>query len=1153
MALIGSNFRKYVVDQISIRQKQFGSGYQTKGQPHPSYEGIKNKKAIFESTPWMRLSSGVLITQGDENMPGRSVYNQILDTGLLDGIDIERWQGSGLARKCVLQGSPNSVTGTHPVTGVVGVPSTTLIPGVNGGATPYPEQLTKAYGWGYNEIGVNTQKGYVPPPGVTSVDFEYKNDGALAQAKVNIKCFSKEQFALIDILYMRPGYTVLLEFGHTVYKNNAGETVYVDTAHTLPKNVLFSTKTEPSPKRLAIALQKEKEKWQGNYEGFYARITKFGWKFNNDGSYDITINLTGVGDVISSLNVMGAKSFAAPFSIDSKFETKPETADAEVELVKEESTFDNDSWLGWAGNLVVDSAVSVAETAAEIGIDSYNYVVDEGINGSTTLSDEEIADAAEQGAVVIANAFKSQLNFDLYSIFADKSLFNTSQYGGLGIKDASAFPLPLKQVPIFGKKTNFTINHGVIKFDVFEKGSDPEYSPTTLITFGGFLAMLQRVCNIEDGKGGYALEFELVNNVFNKRQRDYMVTYPGNFSCDPNKVLIHYKDFNKNDFISSQSPEESKIRSDVELMFGLPPGSTIDLPSIPTDTIMNKIMANSNKGKVFSPERFSNPDLVYPLANVYVNINMIAELMNSLGTENEEEQLQIPVLALVDGILNEINNCCGGINEFRTIYNEDMGMIQILSETPVLMLKRPKSTVINTFGFETGKGYSEGSFVKSMDLNSELSDAFATQIAIGAQANGNTMSGGATAFSSYSKGLIDNTFTEKKSTLEIESKDSEEKDSISTQISKIYEESKLEESFKQVYDERNFDEAEDIDVLKNTGGQISSLIINQYFQTKTGPAPFFLPFNMSLTMKGLGGLRIYDGFKIDGKVLPLSYNPKDIKLIIKSLSHSITPESWDTKISTISTVDSSDVTPKPYEAVDKSKSGGSPSSSGGGGGGGQVSGNKVPPAPGDKPLEDEKLRVILTRIFDNGDQTLGIMDVLAKDEKTILYSLATVELPWKGNQNSISCIPVDLYSVKSNVSPSQGKGFKVNKNKAGNWATNKLYGNNFIRSNVLIHKAPKTGRTAAKPWLKGCIGPGLTFNTINNQKFGAYQQGIGSSYLNPAKAESIKAVQKLIDTLYSEGSFKMKIVNQGNVGYDKLPKTWNDSLVGSRRQLLNKK
>ena len=1141
MALIGSNFRQYVVDQIRIRQKQFGSGYQTKGQPHPSYKGIKNKKAIFEATPWMRLSSGVKITIGADSMPGTSVYEQILQTGLLDGIDEARWAGSGLARKCVLQGTPNSVTGQRKVVGVVGVPNPNAIPGVDGGATTYPEQLTKAYGWGYNSTGVNNERGYVPPPGVTSVDFEYKNDGALAQAKVNIKCFSKEQFAIIDILYMRPGYTVLLEFGHTVYKNNAGETVYVDTAHTLPKNVLFSTGTAPSPKRLSAALLKEKEKWQGNYEGFYARITKFGWKFNNDGSYDITINLTGVGDVISSLNVMGAKSFSSPFSIDSKFEIKPEKADAEIELVKEDSTFDDDNFFGWLGNTIVDNTVGLVETVGEVAVDSYNYVVDEVINGSTTLSDEEIEKASEQGAVVIANAFKSQLNFDLYTIFADKSLFNTSKAWGLAIEDASAFGLPLKKVPINGKPTNFTINHGVIKFDVFEKSSDPEYSPTTLITFGGFLAMLQRVCNVEDGKGGYALEFELVNNLFNKRQRDYMVTYPGNFSCDPNKVLIHYKDFNKNDFANFPSDDGlNEARASAELAFGLPPGSLMNLPSIPTDTIMNRTMANSNKGAVFSPERFSNSDLVYPLANVYVNINMIAELINSLGSENEEEQLQIPVLALVDGVLNEINNCCGGINEFRTIYNEDMGMIQILSESPVLMLKRPKSTVINTFGFQTDKGYSEGSFVKSMDLNSELSDAFATQIAIGAQANGNTMSGGSAAFSAYSKGLIDNTFTEKKSSLEKESKGDEEKDSISTQISKIYEESKLEESFKQVYDERNFDEAEDIDVLKNTGGQISSLIINQYFQTKTGPSPFFLPFNMSLTMKGLGGLRIYDGFKIDGKALPLSYNPKDIKLVIKSLSHSITPESWDTKISTISTVDSSDVTPRPYQAVDKSKSGGSPSSSGGGGGGSQASGNKLPPPPGTKPPADEKLRIKLTRIMDDGIQTLGMMDVLAEDEKTILYTLATVELPWKGNQNSISCIPTDDYRVKSHVRSKGRKCFWVIGNSQGNYAFNKLYGNNYIRTAVLIHDAP-----IAPGWLLGCIGPGFKFNVKGNQK--GRQKGTGTEYLEPAKGQSIQAVAKLLGTLYSLGSFKMKIVNQGGVGYGQLPKTYNAQVKTAAR------
>jgi hypothetical protein len=54
---------------------------------------------------------------------------------------------------------------------------------------------------------------------------------------------------------------------------------------------------------------------------------------------------------------------------------------------------------------------------------------------------------------------------------------------------------------------------------------------------------------------------------------------------------------------------------------------------------------------------------------------------------------------------------------------------------------------------------------------------------------------------------------------------------------------------------------------------------------------------MSLEMHGLGGVRIYDAFKIDGKSLPLSYNPSDIKLMVTSLSHTVTLDGWKTKIS----------------------------------------------------------------------------------------------------------------------------------------------------------------------------------------------------------------------------------------------------------------
>jgi hypothetical protein len=54
-------------------------------------------------------------------------------------------------------------------------------------------------------------------PGIESATTTYYNNGALSKATINIKCFSKSQFSLLDVLYLRPGYTLLLEFGWSVY------------------------------------------------------------------------------------------------------------------------------------------------------------------------------------------------------------------------------------------------------------------------------------------------------------------------------------------------------------------------------------------------------------------------------------------------------------------------------------------------------------------------------------------------------------------------------------------------------------------------------------------------------------------------------------------------------------------------------------------------------------------------------------------------------------------------------------------------------------------------------------------------------------------------------------------------------------------------
>jgi len=178
--------------------------------------------------------------------------------------------------------------------------------------------------------------------------------------------------------------------------------------------------------------------------------------------------------------------------------------------------------------------------------------------------------------------------------------------------------------------------------------------------------------------------------------------------------------------------------------------------------------------------------------------------------------------------------------------------------------------------------------------------------------------------------------------------------------------------------------------------------------------------------------------------------------------------------------------------------------------------------------------------MDDGTQTLGVMEILAEDETTVLYSLPTSELPWKGNENRVSCIPTDNYRVKSHVSGKHGRCFWLIGNEQGGYAFNKLFGNGYTRTAVLIHMFPK-----APGWALGCIGPGLKFNTSGDQK--GRQQGTGTKYLNPAKAESYKAMDKLTASLYSVGSFKMKIVNQGGVSSTSLPSTFNESVKALAR------
>jgi len=77
--------------------------------------------------------------------------------------------------------------------------------------------ITSAYS-PKNTSGENNVLGIRPMPGITSVNI--RNIGAYGstrKALVSFQCWDVKQLEILEQLYMRPGYIVLLEFGRSIY------------------------------------------------------------------------------------------------------------------------------------------------------------------------------------------------------------------------------------------------------------------------------------------------------------------------------------------------------------------------------------------------------------------------------------------------------------------------------------------------------------------------------------------------------------------------------------------------------------------------------------------------------------------------------------------------------------------------------------------------------------------------------------------------------------------------------------------------------------------------------------------------------------------------------------------------------------------------
>ena len=1105
--IMGGPFAEWVTNQIEQRQLSLGKG-----------SGSTPKDLLYQQskTPWIRLASSVDLLQDEEG-----AIDILKRLGGLPGINLNEIEGPGAAKNFILQGGAISLEGENNFK-------------QNSGLNLTNQTFNGAYGWG----GV-TDRGLVPMPGITGASVKFLNNGALTKTEINIKCYSRNQFALIDALYMRPGYSLLLEFGWSTYlqttsKNGVltGDDVKLETYDNLYSpalRYLFDPDfTEANQHKLVYKIFQEREARSGNYEGVFGKITNFKWTFNPDGTYDCIVYLTGLGEVIQSLKVnISAGSEEGYYN--SKMQEKDKTSSEE------------------------DKDIPLIADARKTTINSILFNIYQSTTNPPTT----------KGASIAKEIFNTVLGSYVYIYNKTKSWTNSDQKGEDQIQDYTIINFPLIDDEGTLTKKDITIPNAILSLGGTQTDDDDNESPQVYITFGCFMAILQKNIIIHNGSNGcpfFTFDMDFDNL---EEDKNYIKRLPGQFSSNPLICMVPYDNHNITKKSFSPFLSDGVTPHPIQTM-------DINFLQVPGNNLNDILQEGAN---------WKADTYLGRLSCIYLNINHIAKVLDATPTDDDGLK---SLLDFMNGIIKDMSTSLGSINDIVLKSNAEGTRIRFYEGIPQRFgpnldkdLPPGKMCRFNTFGFTDGVG---GSIVRNLGIDGSISSNFSTMITIGAQSNGNQIAGNATSFSNYNNGIIDRVIPTKvnkepiiKETADVnkdgtttnkEQKawDKAEKkkyDNIVSQATNINKAlraimdkgdpdapwySKLGHwittweagVFEDIYKDRQWYE-DDLETLAELNNNYISLMDGIQCQPQssggTGQlnAPFFLPFNFNMEIDGMGGIQLMQKFKLDQKILPPTYDKDSVEIIVRGVNHEINGSAWLTKLDTQSTPVSKEIPvseSNPLQNTTTSKS---------------SAPLETPPNP--QPPGEELLRMRITRIMDDGTQTLGMMDVLAEDEETILFSLATSELPWLDNKNSISCIPTDNYLVKSHTSGKHGRCFWLIGNEGGGYDFNRLKGNGYTRAAVLIHMAPR-----APEWLEGCIGPGLKFNAQNNQK--GEQKGTGQYYLNPSKSQSTQAMNKILTELYRVGSFKLEIINvqsplpnQFNGTVQSLAKTNNRGLL----------
>lgn len=881
--IVGKNHLPYVQDQIKTRQKILGKTNKS------------SSDIVWENgrTGWVRLVSSVDIDGGEvpryDKETGENFIVFDFEGALFRerylGLASENYSGNRLASELTLHGgSPLNNSQRFGI-----ADSTSTLPGIQNST----KDGSASYGMGGTEFGL------VPMPGIIEFNTKDYNNGTLREAFITIKANNKVQFQYIESLYMRLGYHMLIEWGNTMYPKTEDKYSSTGDITSLSLKDEFLQGKDKGLTYFHTRIYENRRKSFANYDAFIGMVHNFDWRFEKDGTYTINLKMLSSGTVIDSLKLSN------PLNSISLLDKKVQQLNEEdrLEFISKYRSTPLEVYLDVVsdyGLVTLDQDVQQGQDqTAQQGNTAINIIPQDIVTNEFNRAQNQLTDEEKQAFL---DSLPPNVEEEPTPEETPTSSPTTKTTGTLGNDQTY--------------KTFFTegdkkILDGYSGTDFIgcRVGFGNANNTVSYVRFGELLNFINTKLLIYDDVDSPLITIDINEEL-------YCFSNGWQFPSDPKKMIIRFE----------QSFGNNNVNN-INLLPNLPKfHDTVD--GVQVGRLMNLYIGVEYLEELIKKNLDKEGDLkLYPfLEKLLQEINFLLGKRNKLSLRITEKAFTENVLEEEPFTENDPNASIDNPQLLVTVsFTPKTTVKQVIEiydevqpfEREKLFDNLRENSPFNIYGFN--KPLSEGNFVVDYTFTTSLTNEYSTMISVGAQAQGRAVGVDSTVFSTWNAGLIDRIVPRK---LDYDQLILEAvQDRVDYRI--------LASEYKELLTKLIKTEIREIPTGKGGGARIytlpnvnvvsnkensSPLFSSQFNNTQISffdkglsyvalteniSTPFigFIPADLSITLDGISGIRIFDKLTVNTDFLPPNYE-KTLDFIIMSVDHTIRENKWYTTLRT---------------------------------------------------------------------------------------------------------------------------------------------------------------------------------------------------------------------------------------------------------------